>query len=177
LNAKKIRKIFENIPNFFKTAKTNKNMQNLKILNSKEVKRVRKLLNEQFGFDEKLTFVFMLSKKGKLYIINRDIEKIDFEKLRIDSAGLYFGKLSETDLRLSIEGSQIIGPKANKNILEINNLEFKKWLRGLDFNINSSLNGFVIVKHKEDFIGCGKMNKNRLLNYVPKSRRLININN
>jgi len=32
--------------------------------------------------------------------------------------------------------------------------------------------GFVIVKSSNDFFGCGKIKENKMLNYVPKSRRL-----
>ncbi|NQU97984.1 hypothetical protein HQ533_00815 [Candidatus Woesearchaeota archaeon] len=152
-------------------------MQNLKILNSKEVKKILKVLKEQFGFDEKLAYVFLRNKKDRLYVINRDVEKIELEKLRIDSIGMYFATIMPEGIRLSIEGSQVIGPKAKKNILEIDNEQFDKWLKGEDFEVKTKFKDFVLVKHKEDFLGCGKVKNNVLLNYVPKARRLVVVNN
>lgn len=151
-------------------------MQNLKILNSKEVKKILKLLEQQFGFREKLEFVFLLNTKDKLYVVNRDIERVELEKLRIDVMGLYFGALMPEGLRLSIEGSQIIGPKAKRNVLEIKDLAFEMWLKGEDFRVDTKLKGFVIVKHSDDFVGCGKIKEGVLMNFVPKSRRLSVVN-
>lgn len=151
-------------------------MQHLKILNSKEVKEVTKLLKEQFGFDEKLSFVFLRSNKDKLYVINREIEMVELEKLRIDALGLYFGKL-EHGLRLSIEGSQIVGPKAKKNIIHINTEEFDSWLKGKDFEVKTDCKGLVLVKYEEEFVGCGRIKNDVLMNFVPKARRLVVVNN
>ncbi|MBU0470990.1 MAG: hypothetical protein KKF65_00055 [Nanoarchaeota archaeon] len=152
-------------------------MQNLKILNSKEVKQIKKFLSSQFGFDEKLDFVFLRSSRDRLYVINRDVEMIDLSKLRIDSLGLYFASYMPEGLRLSIEGAQIIGPKAKKNILELNKEQFEQWLKGEDIEINTSMKDFVIVKHNSDYVGCGKIKNNLLMNYVPKARRLVVVNN
>ncbi|MBC8500518.1 MAG: hypothetical protein ISS25_03075 [Nanoarchaeota archaeon] len=152
-------------------------MQHLKILNSKETKRILKLLKQQFGFEGKLGFVFLVNNKDRVYVVNRDIERVELEKLRINALGLYFGTFIKGELRLSIEGSQIIGPRAKKNILDINDKEFEIWLKGEDFKMNTDLEGFVLVKYRDDFVGCGKVSNGTLLNYVPKARRLIVVNN
>ncbi|MBC8494835.1 hypothetical protein H8D36_01645 [archaeon] len=151
-------------------------MQHLKILNSKEQKNIRKLLKEEFGFEETLEYVFLINNKQRVYIINRDIERVDLETLRIDAMGLYFGTLEGGGLRLSIEGSQIIGPKANKNILEINDKQFELWLKGVDFEIETTLLGFVLVKYEKEFVGCGRIKNDVLMNFVPKARRLTVVN-
>src|SRR3989338_2871205 len=66
-------------------------VQQLKALNSKEVKEIYELLEKQFGFNGKLDVIFFLSeKKEKIYIFTRDLEKIDTVNLRIDAMGLYF---------------------------------------------------------------------------------------
>jgi|FLOH01.1.fsa_nt_gi NOL1/NOP2/fmu family ribosome biogenesis protein len=152
-------------------------MQNLKILNSKEIKIIHKNLKEQFGFEEKLNYVFLRNSNDRIYIVNRAIDRFDLEALRIDSIGLYFATVMPEGLRLSIEGSQLIGPKAQKNILEIKDLAFEMWLKGLDFKVETNFKDFVIVKHNNNFVGCGKIKDGSLFNYVPKARRLIVVNN
>ena len=134
-----------------------------------------KILKEHFGFEEKLNYVFLENSKGKVYIISTDLANLELSNLRIDSLGLYFGKLEKDGLRLSIEGSQIIGPKAKKNVLEIKKGTRDIWIKGYDTEIQGNP-GFVIIKHKDDFMGCGKLNNNKLYNYVPKNRRLVVIN-
>ena len=147
-------------------------MRNLKILNNKEVKEILKLLDNQFGFKEKLNYVFLMNKKNKVYIVNRDIERIDIDNLRIDAIGLYFGEVNHGALRLSIEGSQMIGKRARKNIVELDKEDAELWSMGNDIDKEFNVYGFVILKYKKDFIGCGKYKEGRIFNYVPKERRL-----
>ena len=44
-------------------------MQNLNILNTREIKKILNLLNEQFGFEDKLNYVFLQNKDGKIFLI------------------------------------------------------------------------------------------------------------
>ncbi len=152
-------------------------MQHLKILNSKEVKNIRKDLKTQFGMEEKLDYVFLMNNENKIYLTNRAIEEVELEKLRIDLIGMYFGKLGNDGLKLTIEGSQLIGPKSSKSIVSLDKQQFENWLKGEDIELEDKSKGIMLVKHKEDFVGCGILKEGKLLNQVPKSRRLVNINN
>ncbi|MBW2985314.1 hypothetical protein KY313_01530 [Candidatus Woesearchaeota archaeon] len=147
-------------------------MNQLKILNNREIKGILNLLNNQFGFKEKFDYVFLMSSKNKIYLVNKDIGNIDLERLRIDAIGLYFGELNHGELRLSIEGSQMIGKKSNKNIIELDKKESELWSMGNDIDKKMDVSGFVILKHKKDFIGCGRYKEGKIFNYVPKERRL-----
>ena len=175
------------------------------ILNSKEKKKVLKLINERFSSNFE-TDKTVMKIKEKLFLINREIEELDFTRLRIERFGLYFANLNikfrtKDNVRLSIEGSQIIGKTAKKNILLLNRGQIKKWLLGEDLLINEEQikncePGFVIIKFNNDFFGCGLLKENKrknenhkeenknkedvlyiqrdfeLKNYVPKERRL-----
>ncbi len=147
-------------------------MPELKILNSKEIKEILKLIEKQWGAKLKLNYVFLKNQKNRVFIINKDIEKIELEKLRINSIGMYFCEIDKQGIRLSIEGSQIIGPKATKNIVELNEEQTKQWFSGEDLEIEEKYSGFLIIKHKNDFLGTGKYKEGRILNYVGKSRRV-----
>ena len=147
-------------------------MKKLKILNNKEIKKILKLLDNQFGFKEKLNYVFLVNKKNKIYLVNKDIERIDLDNLRIDALGLYFGEVNHGSLRLSIEGSQMIGKRARKNIVELDKEDAELWSMGNDIDKEFNVYGFVILKHKKNFIGCGKYKEGKIFNYVPKERRL-----
>jgi len=86
---------------------------------------------------------------------------------------MYFCELRGNEIRLSIEGSQIVGPKATKNIVEIDNDQVKQWLKGEDLEIKeNNYSGFLIIKHNNYFLGTGKFKDNKILNYVSKSRRV-----
>ena len=147
-------------------------MKSLHFLNKKEVKKILSLVKEQFDSEIVLEYEFLVNEKNKVYIVNKDIAKIDLTKLRVNSIGLYFGELHPEGLRLSIEGSQLIGPTAKKNVLELNEKELKEWIRGEDLVKEVDVKGFVIIKHADDFFGCGKIIQGKILNHYPKVRRI-----
>ena len=147
-------------------------MRKLKILNSKEIKSIKKIIKKQWNADVTLDYAFLMNGKGKIFVVNREIGRIDFSKININNLGLYFGELRFGELRLSIEGSQIIGPFAKKNIIDIDDKQIEEWMQGNGIDVeNKNLDGFVIIKHNKDFLGSGKYKKGRILNYVPKERR------
>ncbi|MBD3304268.1 hypothetical protein GF343_03915 [Candidatus Woesearchaeota archaeon] len=148
--------------------------KSLKPLASKEKKQLLALIKEQWSADFKPELVFFRNEKDKIYAVHKDIAKIDLSGARINSVGMYFGEEKKGELRLSIEASQLIGPVAKKNVVEFNKEESLAWLRGEDLDKESDCSGFVIVKHKDDFMGTGKYTQDkRILNFVPKARRLI----
>ena len=148
-------------------------MLELKILNSKEIKEIYKLIESQWGAKIKLDYGFLRNNKNRIFIINKFISKIDFSKLRLNSVGMYFCEIDDRGIRLSIEGSQIIGAKAAKNVVELNEEETRKWFKGEDLEKEcKDCNGFVILKYNNDFLGTGKYTNKRILNYVSKTRRI-----
>ncbi len=120
-------------------------------------------MKKQFGADVDLRFY--AGGKNRIYAY-KDCE-IEVEEKR---RGIYFGTLEKDGLRLSIEGSFIVGKLAKKNVLEVDDEEAFEWLRGRD--LEKKVVGYWIVKWGEYYIGCGKGNGKVLRNYVPKDRRL-----
>ncbi|MBD3203984.1 hypothetical protein GF327_06800 [Candidatus Woesearchaeota archaeon] len=148
-------------------------MQKLKILNTREIKEISEKIKEQYSCDYDFSeYAVFMNRKNKIYLINKDIGNIKFDKLRIDALGLYFGEVNVGKVRFSIEGSQIIGEIAEKNVLELDDKQSRDWMSGIDLDVKTDMEGFVIVKNKEDFLGCGKVVDSKLLNYVPKTRRV-----
>jgi len=149
-------------------------MPQLHILNTKEIKEVLKLIEAQWDAKLDLNYAFLKNNKERIFIINKDIQNIELDKLRINSIGIYFCEVDRIGIRLSIEGSQIVGPKATKNVVEITEEQEKQWLKGEDLEVEDKgdYTGFVIIKNNNDFLGTGKFKENKVLNYVNKSRRI-----
>ncbi len=145
-------------------------------LASREVKEFLKRIEQSYGKApksfEKLAFV---KSKERIYLVTRDIEKIEQAKINIDSRGLYIAELKNEQVRLSIEGTQLIGPTATKNVCEITTEQLKEWLKGNNINASGAYDGFVILKHFKDYVGSGKYKEGTITNYVPKARRLKEI--
>lgn len=146
-------------------------MQNMRILNSREIKQVVADINGQFGCDFKPEGAFLENNEGRLYIISKKFGEINDEKIRISTLGLYFGKREAAGIRLSIEGSQLIFP--TRNTIELDDKQISIWMQGKDIEIgDKGMEGFVIITHKGDSFGCGHYKNGKIQNYVPKSRRL-----
>ena len=100
----------------------------------------------------------------------KDLEKIT----PIERAGVYIGKYVEGEdaFRLSIEATQVFRKKINKNIFELNEKQAEEWMSGQELNIKPEKKGFMVMKYKDNFLGCGKASKEKITNFIPKNRRL-----
>lgn len=144
----------------------------LRILNSREVKDIVKRIEELYGFSQKLNYAFLMDEHDKIYLISNKIDLIDFELLRINSMGLYFADINKYDeLRLSIEGSQLVGPHSKKNILELSEEQVRAYFHSEEIPMQEKDTGFVLLKYKNDFFGASKIKDGKLLNYLPKVHR------
>lgn len=153
--------------------KLKKNQGLYQVLNSKERKKITALVESQWGADFKTDLVFLRNQKDKIFLTNRDFESLPLDELRLEKMGLYFGMIEKDQLRLSIDASQIIGPLATKNIVEISEPQAKSWLHGSDLNITFDCSHFIILKHNNDFLGTGKPKGDTVLNFIPKNRRIL----
>jgi NOL1/NOP2/fmu family ribosome biogenesis protein len=128
---------------------------------------IERALKKQFGVD-RVDLKFKEMGKGRIYAYKCDGDL----KLKIVSQGIYFGTLERDGLRLSIEGSFIVGRVAKKNVIEISREDAEKWMRGESIETDFSGKGYVILKYRSYFLGCGKLVGKRIINFVPKKRRI-----
>jgi len=141
----------------------------MKQLNNKEIKEICKKLEEQFGLNElNLDYLFFLNNDNKIFLINRDYLRLNFDLLRVNSFGLYFGKIENTGIRLSVSCTQLIGKKAIKNVLETDNKD--EWLNGKDLECDKKLFNWHIIKSNDDFLGCGYCKNGAVMNFIPKKK-------
>ena len=149
-------------------------MHNLKQLSNKERKILFRKIEALYGIkDLKMNYLFLRNNEGRIFIVNKKVRDVDLREVNVNSIGLYFARF-DNELRLSMEGSQIMGPFANKNTTELNDEDARLWLEGSDIeNVKENCDEiFVILKNKEDYIGTGKYKEGKILNYVPKERRI-----
>lgn len=152
--------------------------QQLTILNSKEVKHIREIVIKQFGFFLQEDFAFLKNNQDKIFIVNKDITRIDLKKLILDKLGLYFAEINDSEVRLSKEGAQLLGIEAEqnkkelKNVVELDDSQLKQYFLGQD--LESDLgpeNRLVLLRYKKDIIGCAKYKQGKILNFLPKIHR------
>ncbi|MFT4303444.1 MAG: methyltransferase RsmF C-terminal domain-like protein [Candidatus Woesearchaeota archaeon] len=145
-------------------------------LNRKEAGKILEQIEKEYGCNPKSLLIdrytFFQSDKNKIYIVNNLIKEFDFSQMRINSFGLYLCEINRGNIRLSIEGSQLLGKHCKKNILEIDEEISKQWMMGNDIPSEKEFNGFVIIKNNNDYMGSGKYKEGVILNFVSKQRRI-----
>ena len=148
------------------------------ILNNREAKKILHDIEEHWGckLGEILAdFSMVITEKKKVYLLSRDFTNFKISA-KINSAGVYFANVRDNKLRLTIEGSEIVGPKATKNIVDINKVEAEDWIRGKNILGECDVKGYVIIRHKHelgvDYMGCGHYKDDVVTNFVPKTRRI-----
>ncbi len=144
---------------------------NMRVLNRKESKEIVAKINVQFGATFELDKVLFMNGDD-LYLANREAIEGIRPSWRVNELGLYLGEVKGDQVRMSIEGSQLVGATATKNIVEIDEDQLRSWLGGVHVEFEASDSGYVLVRYNSDFVGCGKIKQNKLLNFVPKARRV-----
>ncbi len=145
----------------------------LRKLSSSEVKEILEVINKTYGIKKiDLPYYFYTNNKFRIFIISKTFNEEQLKTLRIQNVGLYFANYEEKQLRLTIEGSQLIGPHATANVVTITDAELVEWMRGESLAKTITEKGFVIIKHNEDYYGCGRKSGEGLANFIPKSRRI-----
>jgi len=145
---------------------------NINFLKSKEKKKILDELNERFGITE-LPGLLLETGKQKIRgfsgtMTREEITEIG-AKINIEIVGLYLIKRERDYLRLSMDATQVLAKGIKKNIIELNDEDFSKWIRTNDLPIKKD-KGVYAIKHGNDFIGCAYSNGEKLFNFVPKER-------
>lgn len=146
---------------------------NVRFIKSNEKKDIVGELKTQFGIED-IPYLLIETGKEKIRGFSGSLSKDEIMKLgeevKIEIVGVYLLK-HEHDYRLSFDAALLFSEQIKSNILEINEEQFYKWIRGYDLETNA-LQGTYVVKYDGCFIGCGKSNGKILFNYVPKDRRV-----
>jgi len=142
-----------------------------------EKKKIEKKLNEQFGIENIEGSLIRIGEE-KLFLFQGDFNekklKLLEEQAQLERVGIYFGKIQGNEIRLSIEGSQILKKQIKKNIFELTWGQTEQWMMGRELDIQTGKRGFLVIKYGGDFLGCGKASENKIGNFIPKTRRLKN---
>lgn len=156
---------------------TMKLSKNIRVLKGKEVKLIMQMIERQWGYKKKPDHHFLEHKDGTICIVNKEVSEFELDKVRINSIGLDIARKQNDKLVLSIEGAQMIGPNAKRNLIELNYKLARLWMKGYDIPFDEEegkkLKGFQILKNNNDYLGCGIFKENRIINFMPKARILV----
>jgi NOL1/NOP2/fmu family ribosome biogenesis protein len=154
-------------------------MASFTALNSKARKEFYGKLKEYFGLPDDFTLegLLFVTTKNKYYLVDQKFVDISQLHLNISTIGLYIAEITNFgEIRVSLEGSAIIGPHATEHILELSNDDAQKFIRGDDLVLPDMPQQFYLlfseIDGKKLYFGCGKYKEGYLFNFIPKSRRV-----
>lgn len=125
--------------------------------------KVRSAVRRQFGADLP-NAKYLMNSEGKVFMFTGELPHLNYDK-----AGLYVGTMEQDGFRPSIEGAQLI---RGRDMIELNLKETLVWMCGISLRKSVGAERYVILRHGRDILGSGKAKQDRILNYLPKNRRL-----
>ncbi len=148
--------------------------------------------NDKEKIEKKLNYYgikdlpYLLTKSGKEkirgYSGSLSVKQIiDLNnEVGIELLGLYLMHEYHDNMRLSFDAISALKSQITENILELDDKQAEEFLKGRDIALTNEdkekfkneTKGFKIIKHKSDLIGTGKLIEDRIVNYMPKERRL-----
>lgn len=146
---------------------------NISFLKSGEKKNLLAGLNEQFGIED-LNYTLIETGKNKIRGFSGTMTRDEIRELseiaNVEIIGCYLIR-KEGQFRLGLDGSHILKNQIKKRIVDIENSQVNDWFLGknLDVVIDS---GVYVVRNGKDFLGCGISDGKKLINFVPKERRV-----
>jgi len=114
-------------------------------MNKDEVEALAKTIKTRLGcsLPEGMLFYIKNEKKSKkIFAYTGDFPP----KLPFDWIGVHFGDMQDGEFIPSIEGAQIIGRNATKNIVELSDEDARKYFRGEDLESSNEDETVVLLK-------------------------------
>lgn len=146
----------------------------INFVKSSEKRKLLSTLNSEFGITE-IPFLLIEAGKEKTRGFSGNMTKEEIQEIneiaRIEIIGCYLFKKEKDEIRLGLDGTNIFSQQIDKNIFEISDSNVEKWMKGQDLEIEAE-HGLKAVRNAGDFFGCGKSTGERIVNFVPKERRI-----
>jgi len=132
----------------------------------------------------KLPYLLTRSGKEKIRGYSGGLSVDEIIKLNneigIELLGQYLFHDYHDNLRFSFDAIYALKDQITENILELNDKQAEEFLKGRDIALTkedqekwkNETKGFKVMRNKGEFIGTGKLTADRIVNYMPKERRL-----
>lgn len=142
---------------------------------SKKIELAVEFLKNRFGI-ENLDENFALIDRGDIWITSKEALKIK-ENLKFNRIGIRLIRVFKNNFKLTTSGSQIVGYLAKKNVLVLEDEKLAlSYIKGDDIygNFENLQRGQVIIKFKNDILGVGLYDGEKIKNQIPIPKRIPN---
>ncbi len=131
-------------------------------------------MEAQFGCFLRKDYAYLMNAKNKLFVVNKDLARIDIDRLRIDRIGLYFAEVKENHVRLSKEGAALLVRECEEvtNIVSLSKDEVLTYFTGENLTKDlGSEKKLIILEYDGNTLGCAQYKEGIILNFLPKMHR------
>src|SRR3989344_3954025 len=135
----------------------------LEKIKRKQKKAIFNYLENRYGIPQEIF------KKYELY--SGSEEKISLGPKNILKFTINTGLLILRNEKPTTSFFQTFGKYVSKNYIILDKEQTLDYIRGKDLEINSELQGFILIKYENFNIGCGFIKNNLLKNQLPKTRQ------
>ena len=135
----------------------------------KDTKELEAAVKGRFGagFEGGLKFFVKKQKRGsKIFTYSGSL----LPKLLFDRVGLHVGDLAGGEFAPTIEGAQLLGDRATKNVVEVSRQQAENYFKGEDLEAEGLSDGAVLLALEGRVIAAGAAEAGKIKNTVPKSR-------
>ena len=147
---------------------------NARFIKSSEKKEILNELNEYYGVS-KLPYLLIETGRQRIRAFSGSLSKDEILKIarhvNIEIIGMYLASKRDEDIRLNFDAVSLLRDQISKNVIEIDDKQLVLWIRGFDLNIKYK-RGPIAIKYKNEIVGVGKSNEEKLFNYIPKERKV-----
>ena len=147
----------------------------MKILNPRERKFLENRLRSLYGVEADFKdLVLVKCGRKRIRATTKEVLELASRLRGVQQIGLYVMKISNGDISLSIEGSQLLGDEIKNNIVKLDEGQVKKWMRAIPIKIGITYRGrYVVGKFNRLYLGSARVSRNGLLYpQIPKWRRI-----
>ncbi len=148
-----------------------------RFIKSNERRKIAAELREIYGVPD-LPYLLLEAGKQRIKAFSGHLSKEEILKLssltQVDTLGMYILSLRDNEPRLNFDAVSLLRDFVTKNIIPINEKQFQLWIRGYDLEFPNEYKTFVALKYKNDLVGVGKSNGQKIFNYIPRERKVKN---
>jgi len=124
---------------------------NTHFIKTPEKRHIVEKLNDNYGISD-LPYLLIESGKEKIRAFSGSLSKDEIIELgkicKIEIVGCYLMKNENNELRLSFDAPLILKEQISKNVVDINDEQFKLWIRGHDIEFKEEVTkGNVVIRY------------------------------
>jgi NOL1/NOP2/fmu family ribosome biogenesis protein len=124
-----------------------------------DFEEIKEYLKNEFG---------IILPKGRMFANENKVFLYTGAEIDLEGRfGIYLGAMNKGIFRPSTYAAQL----ATKGIGDIDEKQAKNWMCGLDINVEAK-GYYAIVRYKKYLLGVGKPKEGKIINNLPKNRRL-----